>query len=136
MNTGIHLRICCIYKYLRPDTCKAVKNKKQSIATMPGSKVPKKIFKNSDSFDRYSCSKCNLLLKDPVQLGCGHRICRSCADELIANESTSKCPDCKDDIDDEDGAKVNYTYCDKESKHGSLLTIAQCFSRTTNHHLH
>lgn len=74
---------------------------------MPGNKVPKKIFKNSDSLHRYSCIECNLLLQDPVQLGCGHRVCKTCADELIANhESTPKCPECKEVIDEEDGAKV------------------------------
>ena len=67
-----------------------------------------KIFKDGTDFGRYSCLKCGHLLADPVQLGCGHRLCRSCADKLIANQTTPKCPDakCNEDIDDEDGAYV------------------------------
>ena len=50
---------------------------------------------------------------EPVQLACGHRLCRACADELIASkEKAAKsvtCPakDCNELIDDEDGAYVN-----------------------------
>ena len=73
------------------------------------------IFKNRADFDRYSCSKGGHLLVEPVQLSCGHRLCRACADELIASEVKSAttrvtCPaqDCNEEIDDEDGAYVNY----------------------------
>ena len=69
--------------------------------------IPRKLFKDSENIDRYCCLECSRLLEGPVQLGCGHRLCRSCADKLIANETTPKCPECKEDIDDEDGAKVS-----------------------------
>ena len=61
---------------------------------------PRQIFKESDILDRYSCVKCDLLLQDPVQLGCGHRVCKHCADELIDNagEITPQCPECEDEI--------------------------------------
>ena len=68
---------------------------------------PRQIFKESESLDRYSCIKCESLLKDPVQLSCGHRMCKHCADELIDNtEETPLCPECGDEISEEDGAKV------------------------------
>ena len=68
---------------------------------------PRQIFKESESLDRYSCIKCESLLQDPVQLSCGHRVCKHCADELIDNtEETPLCPECGDEIIEEDGAKV------------------------------
>ena len=77
------------------------------------SDIPRKIFKESESLDRYSCIKCNSLLQDPVQLSCGHRVCRHCADELIANtKTTPQCPECDEEISEEDGAKVkNFCLC-------------------------
>ena len=73
--------------------------------------VPREIFKESDSLDRYSCVKCESLLQDPVQLSCGHRVCKICADELISNtasvETTPQCPECGDEISEEDGMKVS-----------------------------
>lgn len=60
--------------------------------------------------------KCEYLLRDPVQLSCGHRVCKHCADELIDNaETTPLCPECGDEITEEDGAKVS-------KKSGSLVT--------------
>ena len=75
---------------------------------MPGHCVSKDIFKNSRSFEDYICPECNLLLKEPVQLvSCGHRLCKSCADELHA---PPRCPaaECEElcDIED-DGAYVS-----------------------------
>ena len=73
-----------------------------------GRDVPRQIFNDSESFDRYSCMKCEYLLRDPVQLSCGHRVCKHCADELIDNaETTPLCPECGDEINEEDGAKVS-----------------------------
>ena len=75
--------------------------------------ITSEIFKNSGDFDRYSCLSCNGLLKDPVQLACGHRLCRSCAEKLIVTakkiETTPKCPDsdCSEELSDEDGAYVS-----------------------------
>ena len=76
--------------------------------------VTSEIFKNRADFDRYSCSLCGDLLQDPVQLGCGHRLCRCCADRLVASKETTltlKCPaeDCNEEVDDEDGAYVMQT---------------------------
>ena len=49
--------------------------------------------------------KCNLLLNDPVQPACGHRLCKSCADSLIKEEKSPRCPECNEMFDEEDGAK-------------------------------
>lgn len=68
-------------------------------------KVTSNLLKNGEEFSRYSCCHCASLLENPVQLGCGHRLCKSCADELVA--STAKCPECKEDIEEEDGVKVS-----------------------------
>ena len=69
--------------------------------------LPRQIFKESESLDRYSCIKCESLLQDPVQLSCGHRMYKHCADELIDNtEEIPLCPECGDEISEEDGAKV------------------------------
>ena len=70
--------------------------------------APRQIFKaESETLSRYSCIKCELLLEDPVQLGCGHRVCKQCADELIDNaETTPQCPECGDEVSEEDGVKV------------------------------
>ena len=59
-----------------------------------------------EAIKRYLCLKCTQVLRDAVQLGCGHRLCKLCADELIATESTPKCVECEEDIMEEDGAKV------------------------------
>ena len=75
--------------------------------------VTREIFKNEADFDRYSCLTCRNLLHDPVQLGCGHRLCRSCADRLVASGTTVlKCPaeDCDEDVNEEDGAYVMQIY--------------------------
>jgi len=34
---------------------------------------------------KYKCVKCMTWLKHPMQIPCGHRICRSCVDELFAS---------------------------------------------------
>ena len=75
--------------------------------------ITRGLFKKSEDFDRYSFLSCSQLLNHPVQLACGHRLCRSCAEKLITTakkvEITPKCPDtdCSEDLSDEDGAYVN-----------------------------
>ena len=78
-------------------------------ATMPGIKVQRKLFKNVDSetIARHTCPKCELLLRDAVQPSCGHRICKSCADEILVKETVPYCPDCGEVFDSEDGAHVS-----------------------------
>ena len=83
------------------------------MATSSALLITSGVFKNNGDFDRYSCLSCSNLLSNPVQLACGHRLCRTCAEKLIAEakevESTPKCPDtdCNEDINDEDGVYVN-----------------------------
>lgn len=38
---------------------------------------------------RYTCVCCHLWLKEPMQTLCGHRICRSCCDKLLAADNVS-----------------------------------------------
>ena len=80
---------------------------------MPGVFAPDKskpIFKDADALNRYLCSKCHSLLKDPVQPSCGHRMCRSCADDILESEAQPRCPvvDCEESFDEEDGVYVSY----------------------------
>ena len=83
--------------------------------------MPRTILKNKDAPERFSCRKCGSLLEDAVQVCCGHRLCKSCADELIASEPTPKCPECRDDIDEEEGLKVN----DHGSTTSRVVTMLQ-----------
>ena len=76
---------------------------------MPGYRLPLSVFKDKnvrDHPDRYICSKCELLPKDPVQLLCGHRLCESCADCLLVQ---ARCPreDCKKDFIQENETMVS-----------------------------
>ena len=75
---------------------------------MPGYSVPLRLLKDKNrlDLDRYVCSKCELLLKDPVFPRCGHRLCKSCAGGLPA---PAKCPrqDCKKDFVQENGEMVS-----------------------------
>ena len=82
-----------------------------------------KIFKDRESIAQYLCCECHYVLEDPVQLCCGHRLCRACADELTATESPPpKCPECQEDIIEEEGAKVHvYTSCNQHSAHARGL---------------
>jgi hypothetical protein len=73
---------------------------------MPGIKLPKNVFKGDVAVDQFYCVSCKLLLRDPVQAACGHRLCKSCADEIIKNETTPQCPECGEGFDEEDGVKV------------------------------
>lgn len=77
---------------------------------MPGHPIDMVNFKDNDAFNRYRCPECNLLLKEAVQLSCGHRLCRSCAEARTAEYSPQLCPvaDCKEPIDAEDGLYVSY----------------------------
>ena len=75
---------------------------------MPGHNVSKDIFKNSRALNDYLCSECKLLLKDPVQPACGHRLCKSCADGILQRPATlSCCPECDETFDKEDDVYVS-----------------------------
>lgn len=73
---------------------------------MPGIKLPKNVFKGDVAVDQFHCVSCKLLLRDPVQAACGHRLCKSCADEIIKNETTPQCTECGEGFDEEDGVQV------------------------------
>ena len=73
----------------------------QNVQKMPGHSVSKDIFKNSQDTNDYLCSECKLLLKDPVQPICGHRLCKSCADDILQRHATPgpRCPECNELFD-------------------------------------
>ena len=78
---------------------------------MPGIKLPKNVFKSDIAIDQFHCVNCKLLLKEPVQAACGHRLCKSCADEIIENETKPQCPECGEEFDEEDGVQVCNSKC-------------------------
>lgn len=43
----------------------------------------------------YKCIICSLILKNPHQIGCGHRICESCLDAVT--QPTIRCLDCQEE---------------------------------------
>ena len=83
----------------------------RAAVAMPGySENLKYIFKHSDAYERLRCASCRLLLKDAVQIACGHRLCQSCADYIIKTQlrAQAKCPECDEPVEDEDGTEVSH----------------------------
>ena len=77
---------------------------------MPGYSIHSAIFKDRDALNRYLCPKCNKLLSDPVQPSCGHRMCKSCVEDMLAGRGGPPlCPsvDCGEAFEKEDGAYVS-----------------------------
>lgn len=76
---------------------------------MPGYDLSRELFKDQEALKRLLCPYCDKLLCDPVQPTCGHRLCRSCAEEIIAKDDPPMCPlsNCGEEFSDEDGAYVS-----------------------------
>jgi len=59
---------------------------------------------------KYKCVKCNTWLKYPMQIPCGHRICRSCVEELFASNSGTdrgiRCPSGEEGCEEIEREKV------------------------------
>ena len=90
--------------------------------------------KNFGEIDsQYLCLYCSHIIRDPVQLNCGHRVCKSCANMLIQYvfdkhlnsnrlivlfyRGPSKCPECDELIDMSEvkffGLSVQFVYISK-----------------------
>ena len=79
--------------------------------TMPGYVFDNSLFKDQEALNRFCCPSCKQLLCNPVQLSCcGHRICKSCADEILRCDSPSHCPqkDCGEEF--ATGTSVSHQY--------------------------
>ena len=46
--------------------------------------------KNLEQRERYKCPKCGYLLKDAVQVSCGHWMCQECAKDIFENRYYNK----------------------------------------------
>ncbi|XP_066280948.1 TNF receptor-associated factor 3-like [Branchiostoma lanceolatum] len=69
--------------------------------------------------ERYICPVCELVLREPVQTGCGHRYCKFCINQKLG-EATPKCP-----LDGED-LKKEEVFPDKFCKREILSAIVYC----------
>ncbi|XP_070563452.1 TNF receptor-associated factor 2-like isoform X2 [Ptychodera flava] len=58
---------------------------------MPG--YPKQLFRNTLE-SKYLCTKCELILKEPVQTSCGHRYCGPCIDDILKEPQQQLCIVC------------------------------------------
>ena len=76
-------------------------------ATMPEHRISKINCKDQVAFERYRCFACRQLLDDPVQVSCGDRFCKSCADEIAALRIPALCPQCEEELKEEDGSLVS-----------------------------
>ena len=53
-------------------------------ATTKPNKIPKsRIISSREVWEKYICPFCEHLLQEAVQSACGHRVCRSCADDAF-----------------------------------------------------
>ena len=64
-------------------------------------------FQDQLAFERFTCIECGHLLEDPVQVSCGDRFCKTCADEILAKDKPVVCPKCGEELVEEDGAPVS-----------------------------
>ena len=50
-----------------------------------------------------TCSYCSKILKDPIELPCGHNLCKEhLADKDVTKENRIKCGECKSDFEVKD----------------------------------
>ncbi|XP_078604260.1 TNF receptor-associated factor 2-like [Branchiostoma floridae x Branchiostoma japonicum] len=66
---------------------------------MPG--YPLEIFEARVE-NKYLCSVCRLVLREPFQTYCGHRYCKSCLDEIFRMPGIQMCKQCPQDAQSED----------------------------------
>ena len=51
--------------------------------------------RNREDFNGFLCVSCRLILCNPAQLPCGHRVCKACVRELsVHSEDNIICPIC------------------------------------------
>ncbi|CAF0958146.1 unnamed protein product [Adineta steineri] len=50
-----------------------------------------------DIHQQYICKICSLILRNPVQLTCGHRLCKSCVEFRLQGDKI-KCPECQEEM--------------------------------------
>ncbi|XP_078502168.1 TNF receptor-associated factor 2-like [Lissotriton helveticus] len=85
------------------------------------------------SYDRkYLCTKCELLLRDPVQnINCGHRFCLCCY-QLLVRKGNLQCPAClKERIEPYEKSKNNLGQCfrDNAIKREVLNLLVSCSNK-------
>ena len=71
--------------------------------------VDSSLFIDKEAYERLKCPHCEQLLNNPVQPSCGHRLCQTCADEILRSESSPpRCPldECQEEFSLEDGEPV------------------------------
>jgi hypothetical protein len=52
---------------------------------------PPGIFQGGEVNRKYLCGLCHLVLRNPVQLNCGHRYCKNCVEEIKSPDIQCQC---------------------------------------------
>ncbi|XP_050311676.1 LON peptidase N-terminal domain and RING finger protein 1-like [Anthonomus grandis grandis] len=92
------------------DTRRKMKQQQhQHFRTHPYNKKPQKVRQVVKSIQEqkltlFSCTECGNILCRPVTVKCGHTFCTGCLDRM---EKKKKCQKCFEDIEHQDGARVN-----------------------------
>ncbi|KAI8518507.1 Tnf receptor-associated factor 2 [Branchiostoma belcheri] len=78
--------------------------------------------------DKYLCSACRLVLREPFQTYCGHRYCKSCLDEIFRLPGIQMCKQCQaQDTQSEDSVlKSDQAFPDRAIKRDIGELPAKC----------
>jgi len=74
-----------------------------------GHKLDTTIF-NTDLWQKYLCPKCRLVLKDAVQPSCGHWLCQSCADAILAPDNEKWVQELSVNLSNSSGVQYMYLF--------------------------
>ena len=62
-----------------------------------------------------TCSYCSKIFKDPIELACGHNLCKEhLADKDVTKENRIKCGECKQDFEVKDNEFKTNTFAKKQ----------------------
>nr|XP_022330853.1 TNF receptor-associated factor 3-like isoform X1 [Crassostrea virginica]XP_022330854.1 TNF receptor-associated factor 3-like isoform X1 [Crassostrea virginica]XP_022330855.1 TNF receptor-associated factor 3-like isoform X1 [Crassostrea virginica] len=103
-----------VYQLLEINHCcnKVTERKQYSLASLNPSlsaaEIPQFVNKLQD---KYVCPVCNSVLRNAMQLQCGHQICETCIDPLFGENTKASCP-VRTDEECEDSFSKNEIYKD------------------------
>jgi len=56
--------------------------------------------------EKYKCTRCKYVFKDPYQSNCGHRFCKECIYYILSDSTEVICKYCKDEDSDEEDISI------------------------------